>query len=151
MSSYAATTAAMYARAATHTDGASLRALLGQTASAQLLAVLDSAALLFPAARLATVQQASAPLPWLVWRLGPVGGDADQLRDLHASWWIYVAPTNEALLQQISDAVIALYEGANRFAVPSARTRITHIGQPAPDGATNQRLARELRVTASRR
>lgn len=94
---------ALYDRAASHSDGAALRALVGSVFSAKQLKNLIG-----------------KTLPYLVWR--PLGGDggSGEMTNTNAGWYVYVAPqAGERSLTAIADAVYALYK--TPFAITGGR------------------------------
>lgn len=119
---YQAIYTALYDRAATHADGAALRALLGGSSS------------VFPAKDLGNLS--GKTLPYLVWRPLPIGGQSWGMRDVSASWWAYAAPAlGTYALHGIAREVDNLYGIAAPFAIDGGRLAVTFIGAPFLDGA----------------
>ncbi|HEX9441326.1 MAG TPA: hypothetical protein VF909_16695 [Roseiflexaceae bacterium] len=136
----------LYARAATDSAGATLRALLGGASS------------LFRRTLLAANSDPNNPsrpaLPWLVWSPGEVVGESGARRDVGCSWWLYVDPdaaSSEATAHSITAAVDALYGHTARYSITGARTYVSFIGPIRPDATLGGLLGREIRITLTQR
>lgn len=91
----------LYARAATATAGAGVRALVGSVFEAHELARLTG-----------------KTLPYLVWRSVTPDGQSEQMTNVNGGWYVYMAPTAvDRELWVVATAVYALYSGENRLAI----------------------------------
>lgn len=91
-----------YARAATASAGATLRALLGATSS------------IIPADKLARATSAAAlpTLPLLAWRAGTIAGVPEAVVRLFFHWYVYdVSEKQYVRINPIVSALIDLYPG----------------------------------------
>ena len=108
----------LYSRAASHADGAAVRALVGSVFDASDLGNL-----------------AGRVLPYLVWRDRGVAGASYEMRDVLGAWFIYVAPgSGPRRLTAIADALEALY-GTTPLVIARGRLGVTYRGAVFRDEA----------------
>lgn len=104
----------LYARAATHADGAAVRALLGTNG-------------LFTREQLNNLS--GRVLPYLVWADRGLAGQSGEMRSVNATWFVYVARNgNPRALHQIATALDVLYGSLSRFDIAAGRLGVTFIG-----------------------
>ena len=106
---FTAAYSALYARAASDSAGAAVRAL-----------VTGAGGSIFDARGLGNLT--GKTLPYLVWRSVTPDGQSEQMTNVNAGWYAYVAPTvNDRALTDIATAVYALYSGENRMAITGGK------------------------------
>lgn len=126
---YTAAYADLYARAASHADGALVRGLVGS---------------IFPANELA--QLTGKTLPYLVWRDRGIAGDSESMLSVNAAWFIYATPNaNPRVLHTIASELDALYHMAP-LAIPFGRLGVTYRGATFTDEALNNLTGMEVRI-----
>lgn len=79
---------------------------------------------------------ADKQLPYLVWKYESTTGARGEMSELHASWWIYVAPAeNERALYAIVEALDTAY--LNQLSISGGRTKLGKPSAPFTDKSLN--------------
>lgn len=116
----AAIAAALYARVASDSAGAAVRALIG---SGSIFEATDP------------INLTGKTLPYLLFRDGSADPSGQGPYPVEVSWFVYVEPlTSPRLLRQMADALVALYGYHNRHAMTVGHTEVPFVGRTFYDG-----------------
>lgn len=103
---------------------------IGSTAPG-VLALVNS---VFPSKQLGNT--AGKVLPWLVWTYDAVSGERGEMSDLHAAWWVYIAPNGDVgILYDVAAALDVAY--INDLGINYGRIRMGKPGKPFIDQSLN--------------